>query len=315
MNDELVTVGSYLPVDASVRFTGPMEAFLSNELDSLHSRRAYRRHIREGFRLMGVASVAELTPAHLVGYREVLLADGRGDATHAQALSAMRSFLGWCADMNGLAMPARTMERLLRVPKAEVVRPYTTLNRDEVRALLEAADSPRDYAMIQVLVGSGLRVSEVEHLDCSDLRDVDGGPILWVREGKGRKDRLVPITSEVSQAIHIYLLETGRVVNTPGPLFLREDRACGADGRTDRLGDDGIRRILEGLVLRAGIAKNASPHALRHTFGLEFQRKGKDVNLTAKIMGHKSFQTTQRYVDHLELAELRANLPTWGSQL
>jgi hypothetical protein len=57
MNDELVIVGSPIPVDASVRFTGPMEAFLSNELDSLHS----RRHIREGFRLMGVASVGQVT--------------------------------------------------------------------------------------------------------------------------------------------------------------------------------------------------------------------------------------------------------------
>lgn len=288
-----------------------MEAFLSNELDSPHSKRAYRRHIRDAFRLIGIPSVADLGPAHLVGYREVLLGDGRGDATHAQALSSLRSFLGWCADMNGLAMSPRTMERLLRVPRAEVVTPYTTLNRDEARALLAATDSPRDYALIQVLLGSGLRVSEVEHLDCSDLRDVDGGPVLWVRQGKGRKDRLVPVTSEVSMAIHSYLIETGRVVQTPGALFLREDRACGADGRTDRLGDDGIRGILEILVLRAGIAKDVSPHALRHTFGLEFQRKGKDVNLTAKIMGHKSFQTTQRYVDHLELAELRANLPRW----
>lgn len=309
---QLVHAQAALPVSAEVRFEGPLEAFLMNELDSLHSRRAYRRHVREAFRTLGLKSVADLEAAHLVAYRELLLGDGRGVATHAQALSAVRSFLGWCSDLEGLPMPSRTMERLLRVPSTEVMRPYTTLNRGEVLELLdEARESTRNLALVHVLVGAGLRVAEVEHLDCSDLVDVDGSPALWVREGKGKKDRLVPITDEVVRALHGYLMETERLVSSPGPLFLREDRAAGNDGREWRLSDDGIRRILKGMVREASIAKVVSPHTLRHTFGMEFQRHGRDMNLTAKVLGHASLRTTKKYVDHLELAEIREHLPSW----
>jgi len=120
-------------------------------------------------------------------YRGVLMEDGRGAATHAQALSAVHSFLGWVADMNGLRFPLRMAERLLRVPKTDVVRPYVTCTRAEVERLVESAVNFRDKALILVMLGGGLRVSEVEGLNCSDLVEVDSAPVLWVRKGKGNK--------------------------------------------------------------------------------------------------------------------------------
>jgi len=171
----------------------------------------------------------------------------------------------------------------------------------------------RDQALILVMLGGGLRVSEVSGLDCSDLVQVEGEPVLYVRKGKGNKDRLVPITQEVEEAIHRYLAISSRLVGTAGPLFLSEDRGAFDPNRKDgtRLTHYGIRKVLRKRVLMGEIAKRITPHALRHTFGMAFQRDGKDLNLTAKVMGHASIQTTVRYADHLELAEIRIHMPRW----
>ncbi len=309
MDNELVTIEESLPEEPQ-RFRRPLEAFLSTAVDSEHTRRAYRRHILEAFRLMGLTSLAEMTAEHLVRYRKILMADGRGPATHAQALSALRSFLGWCFDMGGLAFPLRVAERLLRVPRADVVRPYQTCTRGEADRLIDAALSLRDRALVLVMLGSGIRVSEVQGLDCSDLVEVDGEPVLWVRKGKGNKDRLVPITEEVSEAIQHYLAAGDRKVGDHGPMFLAEDR--GAKARENqRLSTFGIRYVLKGRVNFAAIAKRITPHALRHTFGMEFQRNSGDLNKTAKVLGHATLVPTLRYTAHLELAELRVSLPRW----
>lgn len=293
-------------------YEGPLRAFLATAVDSIHTRRAYQRHVREAFRMMGCARVADLSPNGLVMYRAVLLEDGRGQATHAQALSAVRSFLNWCDALGGLPMPARTMEVILRVPQVTVVQPFVIASAPEIQALIEGA-SLRDRALILVMVGAGLRVGEVEHLDCSDLLEVEGGPAIWVREGKGKKDRIVPIEEEVKVAIHRYLIEDNRQVGIKGePLFLAQDRGVDSVTRaTPRLSDDGIRKILRRLVLKATVAKRITPHALRHTFGMAFQRNGRDLNLTAKVLGHATVAPTLRYTDHLELEELRGHLPQW----
>lgn len=296
--------------DLKSNLLGPLEAFLASAVDSPHTRRAYRRHIRDAFRIMAAADIAELQPTHLANYREVLLGDGRGAATYAQALSALRSFLAWCSDMGGLRFPLRMAERLLRVPRADVVRPYLTLNRGEVDRLVEGSLRLRDKAMALVMLGGGLRVSEVQGLDCSDLVDVDGAPVLWVRKGKGNKDRLVPIEDEVVEAVHRYLAATDRKVGDTGPLFLAEDRGVKAR-ESARLSHYGIRFALKGVVGRSAIAKRVTPHVLRHTFGMEFQRNSGDLNKTAKVLGHSTLRPTLRYTDHLQLAELRNCLPRW----
>lgn len=313
MSDQgLVSAQTALPVEGlQSTVSGPLEAFLVNALDSPHSRRAYRRHVLDAFRIMETNQVAAVTPDGLVRYREILLTDGRGDATHAQAVSALRSFLNWCADMGGLAFPARTMERLLRVPSVDVNKPYVTASPAEIERVLDVA-SLRDKALVLVMAGGGLRVSEVSNLDCTDLVDVDGAPALWVRKGKGGKDRIVPVREEVMEAIHRYLVAGGRQVGDPGPLFLGEEKGAKARG-LHRLSAWGIRFTLKRRVLAGDVAKRLPPHALRHTFGMEFQRHGKDLNMTAKVLGHSpsSYKATMRYADHLQLAELREHLPQW----
>jgi len=289
-----------------------MLGFLLSKVDSENSRRAYARHLKEAFAVMGLGSLAELGAGHLVRYRELLMSDGRGEASHAQALYAVRSFFEWCADVAGLPVPARTVAQLLRVPKVKVVRPFVTATLGEVVRLLDSA-SLRDQALVLVMAGAGLRVSEVENLDCADLIELDGQPALWVRKGKGQKDRIVPVAEEVAIAVHRYLAAADRRVDSPGPLFLAEDRGAAARGDDARLSHYGIRKALGRLVKTVAIAKRLTPHALRHTFGMEFQRRSKDSRKTAKVLGHSSERPTWRYTDHLDLQELRASLPHYRS--
>lgn len=216
--------------------------------------------------------------------------------------------MDWCADVAGLPIPSRTVVKLLRVPRVEVVRPFVTATLAEVVRLLDTA-SLRDQALVLVMAGAGLRVSEVEALDCTDLIDVDGQPALWVRKGKGQKDRIVPVADEVSRAVHRYLAAGSRRLDTPGPLFRAEDRGAEARGDDGRLSHYGIRKALGRLVKAVALAKRLTPHALRHTFGMEFQRRAKDSRKTAKVLGHSTERPTWRYTDHLELAELRVSLP------
>ena len=308
-----MTEGLVLAGQAGVDFqslSNPLEAFLQSAVDSIHTRRAYKRHIQNTFKMLAVEYVQEMTPNHLIYYRAVLLDDGRGSATHAQALSSLRSFLLWCSDLGGLPFPSRIVERLLRVPSAEVLTPYATLTRGEVDRLVAAADNPRDKALVLVMLGGGLRVSEVQNLDCSDVIEMDGEPVLWVRQGKGNKDRFVPVNDEVLEAIHDYLDCQDRRVGGSEPLFLAEDRAAGKRDSA-RLSSFGIRYVLGEAVRTAGIARRVTPHALRHTFGMDYQRASCDLNKTAKVMGHKTLRPTLRYTDHLQLAELRVNLPKW----
>lgn len=156
-NQGLVAAKTTLPAEGvQSMVSGPLEALLMNSLDSPHSRRAYRRHVVEAFRILETNQVDTETPDGLVRYREILLTAVRGDAAHAQAVSVLRSFLNWCADMGGLSIPARTMERLLRVPSVDVNKPYVTASPAEIEQVQDVA-SLRDKALAMAV--GGLRVS------------------------------------------------------------------------------------------------------------------------------------------------------------
>lgn len=309
-----LAIQAVLPVLGTEAIDGPLQAWLMG-LRSPHTRRAFAGHLvgtrkRPGvFQLMGVRTLGELRLAHLVAYRAHLIG-ARGAATHAQALSALRSFLGWVHDMGGLPFPLRAAERNLEIPQVKVENPYVTLTRPEAERLLEVADAPRLRCLVLFGLGGGLRPEELSKVDLADLgQDADGGCILRVH-GKGAKDRTIPLAAEVEEAIHRYLIDTKRKWGGPGPLFLSEDRRG-----THRLTTQGWRKILHGLVAKATIAKVITPHSLRHTYAIEALRKCWDVVRVAKLLGHADPKTTMRYLDHLKLSELRDVVPTWMPDL
>lgn len=178
---------------------------LAAYLRTLESRpstwRAYGAQLRAALRDLEAVTLADLAPWRLEAWRERLLQDGRSPATHAQALSAMRSFLLWMADQLGQDLP-RAVLRALKGPRRRVLKPYEVLSEAELAALLASvADHLRDRALLAVLLGAGLRASEAVALDGTDLHlDGAGEWYLHIRQAKGGKDRKVPLRADVAAA-------------------------------------------------------------------------------------------------------------------
>jgi site-specific recombinase XerD len=281
------------------------DAFLAANVDSGNTRQAYRRHLRAAFGVFRVRAVADVNGAMLAGFRARLMDDGRGDASHAQAVSALRSFLRWSRALGAHALRSEVIEAALKMPRARIRRPYRTIGEQDGRRLLAAAKTARDRAIVGLLLGAGLRVAEVSALDVADLIDAAGGPAVYVRRGKGRRDRTVPIGRGVSRLLRTYLAETGRRRGVKGPLLLVQDRGAGSRGSC-RLSARSIGIMLGHLADRAGLGeKGISPHALRHTFAIRALQRGGHVVAVSKLLGHASIATTQRYCDHLEIGDLR----------
>jgi integrase/recombinase XerD len=183
-------------------------------------------------------------------------------------------------------------------PTSEVVRPRVPrplphpLGVEEVRRLIEAPapSTPtglRDRAILEVLYGAGVRVSELTGLDVDDL-DLEGG---FVRvTGKGGKEREVPIGRQAQRAVGSYLTRARpRLVGqrTRGALFLNT--------RGGRLSRQACAKLLGAYASRAGIGRRVSPHDLRHSFATHLLEGGADVRVVQELLGHASVATTQIY--------------------
>jgi len=298
------------------------------DLNSENTWRSYERHLRGAFGLLGVATLHGLTLPMLAAYRAYVLRQPLAPSSQALALAALRSFLTWAADYDAHGLPVEKLKRALRSPK-RTPRPARDLPTDaDIAKVLSQPLSRRDRAVMMTFLGAGLRISELVSLNVSDLHRAreSQGLYLHVRNGKGNKDRHVPVQEDVERALLDYLADTGRSVGNPGPLFRAYDsvhksrkphtasaprRRFSARGCVYRL----VKRILE----RAGLDPRLSPHSLRHTYALLVYRASRDVLAAQKLLGHASLATTQVYLDHLSVDELRLrcrrcrprHLPAW----
>lgn len=313
---ESVTVinpGAVPSLNPDSRITDAVEAFLGNQIPNKTTARGYRRHLLQAFGIMAVETPGELEAIHLVNYKNELMADGRGEATHAQALISLRSFLKWTSAMGGHQLRMEQVNYLLPVPKVNVITPHNSLTEKEVFKLLDAAKAagPRDHALVLVALGAGLRVSELVHVDVKDiLDDAGGGTIIHVRQGKGNKDRLMPVRKEVRKAIEVYLTASHRKLGDLGPLFMSEDRAMSCR-ESWRLTTRSATRIIKSAVEIAGIEKRVSPHALRHTFAFASYLYSHNIVAVQHLLGHATVNTTLRYVSHLDKLQLRSAIPAY----
>jgi len=303
-----------LTIIANWRFV--VDSYLDAAVDSPHTRRAYRRHLQAAFAWLGVTAVADLSGAQLAAYRAHLAGGGLARASQSQALAALRSFLHWSGTMGAHRLPAELVKAALRTPRSTVQKPYQVLSEPEIGATLAAVTQPRDKALLAVMLGAGLRAAEAVGLDIGDvLTDQEGGSALHVRQGKGRKDRVVPIQPDVAKLLRAYLAATGRRLGQGGPLFRAHDRAAAKRTR-GRLTTRAAGYVVARCTEAAGIdAKRISPHSLRHTFAIRSLRIKRDVIAVQKLLGHASVATTQKYLDHLGLVELRdavLSLPITG---
>jgi integrase/recombinase XerC len=160
-----------------------------------------------------------------------------------------------------------------------------------------------------VLVGAGLRAAEAVGLDMADVREDGGGTVLHIRQGTGRTDRTVPIRADLSRLIQQHLRANGRRLGDDGPLFTAHDRGSRRRGAR-RLSTRSVDAIVARTCAQAGIDATAIlSTSLRHTMAIRSLRAGVNVVAVSKLLGHASVSTTQKYLDHMALDELRAAVP------
>lgn len=218
--------------------------------------------------------------------------DGKPLAAHTQysALVVVRQFFRWLTRGGFLlANPASELE----LPKLPQRLPQAVLSPEEAEAVLaqpEVATVPglRDRAMLEVLYSTGLRRMELAGLRLFDIDSSRG--TVWVRQGKGRKDRVVPISERALAWVLKYVDEA------------RPKLAGAQDDGTLFLGDAGeplhidyFTQLARWYIERAGIEKPGACHLFRHTMATAMLEGGADVRFVQEMLGHASLETTQLY--------------------
>ena len=160
----------------------------------------------------------------------------------------------------------------------------------------------RNNAIIEVMYGCGLRVSELVNLEINKLFFDDGYIVVT---GKGSKERIVPISDVAIELVNSYMLERAQLDVVAG-----EENVLFLNRRGHRLTRQMIFTIIKRLARQAGIAKEISPHTLRHSFATHLLEGGANLRAIQQMLGHESIATTEIYI-HLDTTRLRAQLLTY----
>ncbi len=231
------------------------------------------------------ASVSEATPLAVRGFFAHLQERGLSPSRQHQAYRTLKTFFRWCVETSVLVeTPLRGFT--MRTPKT---LPDVPTN-DDLRAVLAACpgtvEGVRNHAMLLVLADAGLRASELLHLLVEDWRTSDRG--IFVRSGKGRKDRVAFIGPTTTRALKTWLAHHPQ----PTPeAFLFTDR----QGRPLKYRH--LVQILHRLSAKAGLPthRRLHPHALRHFAATSWLRGGAGLDEVRRLLGHESLNTTLRY--------------------
>ena len=260
-------------------------------LASEHTVVAYRRDLSLFIEFCGKnARLSDITRIKVQDWLVASHASGLAASTLARRLSALSSFLdaavqaGWCK--TNVAAGVRPPKQAKRLPR--------TLPPEQTAALMKRTDRAsdiRDLALVAVMYGCGLRVSEVVGLN---LHDVDLQQFELRVFGKGRKERIVPLPQGAVQYLHSYLAERNPV---------NEERAVFLNRFGKRLSVRSVQRMLKERALENGADISVTPHRLRHSFATHLLAGGVDLRAIQELLGHASLATTERYT-HLDIAKL-----------
>ena len=219
--------------------------------------------------------------------------------TISRKLSALKSFFKYL-ELRGLLSMNPAAE--IATPKQEKHIP-TYLPIDDMFALLKKPDKQkelglRDLSILELLYSSGLRVSELVHVN---RENIDLNARLVRVSGKGGKERVLPVGRKAVDAIRVYLEHTEKrrkksgYSQDHGPLFLNY--------RGGRLSSRSVHRLVKRYARECGIAIDISPHSIRHTFATHLLDSGADLRSIQELLGHVNLSTTQKYT-HVSIDKL-----------
>lgn len=299
-----------------MRSPSSLAAAATAHLDALNSsgyaaatvtaRRAHLTRFTQWGEPRGLLALQDVTPGVLESYRTWHVARRRASgaplawSTHAQALTAIRMLLTWATRTKRLTVNPASELALPRIPKR---LPRAVLSEPEVERVLAVPDVSvplglRDRAILEVLYSTGIRRLELVGLDVGDIDNAR--QVVFVREGKGRKDRLVPIGARALVWVQRYLDQVrphlGRR-RDPAALFL--------SSRGTRIRPTRLTERLHRHIQAAGVNKPGSVHIFRHTMATLMHDGGADIRDLQEILGHAQLSTTQLYT-HVAIERLRA---------
>ncbi len=273
--------------------------YLHNEKGaSPHTLSAYQSDLVQVASLlgkMGVTSWKECGEANLITIRSLLGAMKLSPISIARKLSALRSFMKFLSknsDFNAVATESLSIPKSKKLP--------TALTVEEVFCLIDAPNLSvpsgiRDKAMIELLYGAGLRVSELISICIENLFLTES--IIQII-GKRQKMRSVPLPSGSQKALEHYLMNARPVFDkkTTSAVFLNQ--------KGKPFSRSGVFKILRHYAAKVGIKKSIGPHTLRHSYAVHLVQAGADLRSVQELLGHESIATTEVYT-HLDLETVK----------
>lgn len=256
---------------------------------------AYRNDLTQActfFTHLRVEHWPQVTPEHIRLYiLEMCEAQAYRPTTIARKLASLKTFFrylksaGYITDDPSEGMSAPHIQK----------NPPQFLSEEQVAALFRqvAVDTPmgmRDFAMLHLLYATGMRVSELVSLNLADLDMAQATVICSGRNGKRRRERVLPLSQQAREALRPYLAETRRHLILHHP----DEQALFVNHHGERLTRQGCWLIIKEYAREAGILQ-ITPHALRHSFAISMLRKGMELNSVKELLGHAHLATTQVY--------------------
>jgi integrase/recombinase XerC len=237
---------------------------------------------------VSLATLQKLEPAELRAFLTKRRASGLGARGIQRALAALRSFYRYLEREN-LASGAAV--RAVRSPKLPHTLPRPLSERDAKRAIAETGEhetpwiAARNTALVTLLYGTGLRISEALSLKRGDVPLGESVSVL----GKGKKERAVPVLAAVREAVDLYAKLCPFDPGKNGALFVSR--------RGNPMSPREAQSMMQHLRGRLGLARSATPHALRHSFATHLLQNGGDLRSVQELLGHESLSTTQKYTE------------------
>ena len=241
----------------------------------------------------GIDSPGDLGPAEFKALEGELLSAGLSSSSVDTYHRILKNFVGTCI-REGWGGDATVLA--VKGPKLEQREPETFTQAEEKKLRAHLAARPRDLMIVELMLATGLRLQEVCNLTVDDIIDSPGGALIRVRQGKGRKDRAVPLdtpANKVSAKLRRYIDHTRPRGTGQAALFLsgRKDR-----GDHQPMTPHAIQTLMTRMSRETGIHVN--PHKFRHTFATRALAAGVDVMALQKALGHTTLAMVSRYVHY-----------------
>jgi integrase/recombinase XerC len=300
-----------LPTALSTTVTSFLEYLAKERGFSEHTIAAYRTDLEQFMAFVQEKDTPDdlhacLSKIHLRGFLFSLSHGGMKPRSIARKLAALKSLCRYCLRQKLLTVNPTVV---LATPKPDKTLPVF-LTKNQANHLLpqknEVSGPLRDRVIVEFFYGSGIRLSELHGLNITSV-DRNGKTARVL--GKGRKERIVPLT-DIALTLMEQYLRSGKRTDTPdGALFV--------NNRNERLSRRQIERIVERELSRVSQQKKRSPHVLRHSFATHLMDGGADIRAVKELLGHASLSTTQIYThisrEHL-IKTYRQAHPRAGSE-